>query len=243
MQQRGDDALVGVFLEVMPGVGEAQDVCVGKVWSHSSSQCGVNAGSFMPQAIATGRPVSGGAGHLRAGPRARTPGRRGRTGSGGGRPAWWCGWPTWGAAPGRRGAPGGEPFGVDDAGREQEAAHEHLQPFHQDFTGFPGPGQAQRQRDGNLPGRAVSEGIENEQPLDPLGVGHRPGQPDRAAPVLRHDRSAVQVQRLQQRIERLDAPADGAEARGAWLLGAAEAEVVGTMTRYLALMSGPTKLR
>ena len=60
---------------------------------------------------------------------------------------------------------------------------------------------------------------------------------------MRHDRGAVQVQRLQQRIERLDAPADGAEARGAWLLGAAEAEVVGTMTRYLALMSGPTKLR
>src|SRR5262249_10429126 len=30
VQQRGDDALVGVFLEVMPGVGEAQDVCVGE---------------------------------------------------------------------------------------------------------------------------------------------------------------------------------------------------------------------
>jgi hypothetical protein len=86
------------------------------------------------------------------------------------------------------------------------------------------PVLARRQR---LAAKPMRVGVEDEEPVHPLWMPGCPVQPDRSAPVPRHDRRALQVERLQQRVEPFGVARDAVELRVGGLVGAAEAEVVG----------------
>lgn len=122
---------------------------------------------------------------------------------------------------------GGEALAVHDAVAQEEAAHERVHPLDQELAEARRTEHAQGQRDVHLLGGAVRDGVEDVEAAHTVGVARRPREPDRTAPVLRHHRRLVEVERFEQRLEPIGVPRDAIQLGAIRLVRAAEAEVVG----------------
>ena len=118
--------------------------------------------------------------------------------------------------------------GLAGARRPRRAARETVQASHHQRPQRRVADQPQLPREGLRPRQVKGGRVEDHQPPDPLGVVHRPGEPDHAAPIVHDEVEALEPELVHEPGEVGDPPLERVGvAIVAGLVGGAAADVVG----------------